>query len=66
MEHRFRISRLVNRVKRALGSPLTRIKKLCCGIKFSDVGLHLIPGLVTCNISFRAEGSGQSHYCVFT
>jgi hypothetical protein len=64
MEQKFKLSHLVNRVLRALGSPLARIKKLCCKIRFSSVSIHLIPALVTCNISYRAGGSARAYYFI--
>jgi len=60
------ISHLLYRVSRAMGSTLARIYRLCCGIEFSGIGVSLIPGIITCNISFRAGGSGQNHYSIFT
>jgi len=56
------ISRLLDRVFRAQGSPLARMYRLCSRIKFGGIGVSLIPGFFTCNISFRAGGSGQIYY----
>jgi len=50
---------LWNRVFRDKDSPLVRLLRLCYRIKFDGFGISLIPGLITCNISFRAGGSGR-------
>ncbi len=54
-------SRLVNRITRAMGSPLARIVGLCCRTELRSIGLSLVPGFLTFNIGFRAGGSGQAH-----
>lgn len=61
----FQFSHLLYRVSRAMGSTLARICRLCCGIKFSGIGISLIPGIITCNISFRA-GGGRVQYTIST
>ena len=53
---------LWKRVFRAKGSPLARLLRLCYRIKFDGLGVSLIPGLITCNISFRAGGSGRTYH----
>jgi hypothetical protein len=60
-----RFSRLLYRVSMALGSALARLYRLCCGIEVNGIGISLIPGLLTCNISFRAGGSGRVHHSFF-
>ena len=66
MKHRnLSLSRLWERVLRVKGSPLARLYRLCCGIKFDGIGVSVIPGIVTCNISFRAGGSGRTYQLIF-
>jgi hypothetical protein len=55
------LSGLWERVFRVKGSPLARLYRLCCGIKFEGFEISLIPGIVTCSISFRAGGSGRTY-----
>lgn len=43
----------------AMGTALAR---LCYRIKFEGIGISPIPGVFTCNISFRAGGSGPTHH----
>ena len=63
MKHRFvSLSRRVRRVSIAMGYALARLHRLCCRIQFSGIGVSLIPGLLTCNISFRAGGSGRARH----
>jgi hypothetical protein len=56
------VSRLWKRVLRAKGSPLARLLRLRYGIKLDGLGIYLIPGLLTCNIRFRAGGSGRAYH----
>ena len=56
------LSRQLRRVSIAMGYALARFYRLCYRIQFSGIGVSLIPGLLTCNISFRAGGSGRAHY----
>jgi hypothetical protein len=56
------VSRLSDRVLRAMGTPLARLARLCCGIEFRGIGLSVVPGFLTCNIGFRAGGSGRTHW----
>lgn len=58
---RLAFSRLLNRVLRAMGAPLARVARLRRGIEIRDVGLSVVPGLLTCNIGFRAGESGRVH-----
>ena len=63
MKHKsLQVSHLLCRVSRAMDSTLARICRLCDGVKFSGIGVSLIPGFITCNISFRAGGSGRNYY----
>jgi len=50
------LSRRSRRVSIALGYALARLYRLCYRIQFSGIGVSLIPGLPTCNMSFRAGG----------
>ena len=52
--------RQLRRVSIAMGNTLARFYRLCYRIRFSGIGVSLIPGLLTCNISFRAGGSGRA------
>jgi len=56
------LSRRFRRVSIALGYALARLYRLCYRIQFSGIGVSLIPGLLTCNISFRAGGSGRARH----
>jgi len=56
-----RLSRALYRVPIAMGFALARLFRLCQKIEFNGIGVSLIPGLITCNISFRAGGSGRAH-----
>lgn len=59
------LSCLWERVLRVKGSPLARLYRLCCGMKFDGFGVSLIPGIITCNISFRAGGSGRIYHSYY-
>jgi len=52
---------LVNRVRRAMGSPLARGIRLCSRIETWGIEVSLIPGLLSWSINLRAGGSGRSH-----
>jgi len=54
--------RQLRRVSIAMGYALARLYRLCSKIQFSGIGVSLIPGLLTCNISLRAGGSGQAYH----
>jgi len=56
------LSRRSRRVSIALGYALPRLYRLCYRIQFSGIGVSLIPGLLTCNISFRAGESGRAYH----
>lgn len=56
------LSLLAYRVWRAWGSPLVRMSRLCHGIEVCGNGFFRIPGLLACNISFRAGGSGRAYH----
>ena len=57
-----RLPRLLYRVSIEIGSVLARMYRLCHRIEFSGIGVSLIPGLLACNISFRAGESGRAHH----
>ena len=62
-KHRFDpLSRQLHRASIAMGNALARLYGLCYRIQFSGIGVSLIPGLLTCNISFRAGGSGRARH----
>jgi hypothetical protein len=56
------VSCQLRRVSIAMGYTLARLHRLCYRIQFSGIGVSLIPGLLTCNISFRAGGSGRARH----
>jgi len=56
------LSSQLHRVSIAMGNALARMYRFCYRIQFKGIGVSLIPGLLTCNISFRAGGSGRAYY----
>lgn len=59
------LSRQLRRVSIAMGYALARFYRLCCRIRCTGIGVSPIPGLLTCNISFRAGGSGRAYHLPF-
>lgn len=51
--------RVRNRVSEMLGITSDRLYKLCYRMEIKGIGVSLIPGILTCNIGFRAGGSGK-------
>lgn len=58
---RLAFSYVLNRVLRRMGAPLARVARLRRRIEVGGVGLSVVPGLLTCNIDFRAGESGRVH-----
>lgn len=62
MDNRLRILPvLVNRVRRAMGSALARVVRLCSRIETCGIEVFVIPGLLSWSINLRAGGSGRVH-----
>jgi len=59
------LSHQLRRVSIAMGYALARVYQFCHRIQFSSIGVSLIPGLLTCNISFRAGESGRAYHLPF-
>lgn len=55
------LTHLAYGVLKALGHALARFKQRCYGISFTGFRIFLVPGVVSCDISFRAGGSGRIH-----
>jgi hypothetical protein len=56
------LSYLWKRVLGVKGNPLVRLYRLCYGMKLDGFRVCLIPGIIACNISFRAGGSGRIYH----
>lgn len=56
------ISHLECSVSKAMGHALARIKRLCSRMILHGFRISLIPGVLTCDISFRAGGSGRAYF----
>lgn len=62
MDNRLRILPvLANRVRRAMGSALARVVRLCSRIETCGIEVFMIPGLLSWSINLRAGGSGRVH-----
>ncbi|HEX9758412.1 MAG TPA: hypothetical protein VGB26_11550 [Nitrospiria bacterium] len=56
-----RLTWLLNRVSRAMGTALARMLRLCFRMVSMGFEISLIPGFLTWNINLRAGGSGRAY-----